>query len=367
MLAYSTMESKKRPREDKSSREEKYKRVPAKRKVCKCSMCPQTFMNEGNKKSHEKSHNYGNTIVQPARQVAEEKVVKKRRTKRIVGPQVHNIVKERNAMFRDHLVTTSLPPQQTMDDPPMQMEDPLDGGNLWMDENDAGYAGEDDPVLPEFDDLNFRDGEEVVGGRVRLDEDDDILLNKAQIFENTSDYIQWRRVYYEPFLDGGKYVLPPEFDVEFTKTLAKLNEIKKATFEDVDLGEINRQLLQLTEVGGLSLHVQEHMHNFLLQHLSEEKCSEMLPPGARNLLATKSEDKGLKFTVYNPYLSSDYIDCQMEMANIMDAVIMILKDPDLRGNIVSDILILHLLYPFFCTFLSLFHLSCTSMCIIIVT
>ena len=111
-------------------------------------------------------------------------------------------------------------------------------------------------------------------------------------------YLIWQKGYYAPHLHNGKFNMPPPLDIECTKMISLLQDLKEADFSDVRMAKINVELMKLTEVCGFSKQNQNNLHDFLLTYVDATHKSELLTPAARNLLAEQSDRKGLKFTTY---------------------------------------------------------------------
>ena len=331
-----------------------------------CNVFPcvnRKFTNKGNKRTHDLAehtltvlkYSEKKKVVLPVRKIKK----KKTSTKRITGAAVSGAIALENQLHTDRLRDMSKPPVATMGPfNPLFVDDDIMMADSESNENDYERNMESEENLVDEEvggdiDLDFvygtnGGGEEVVGGQVLFNNVDDDFTMRVAHLEEYGDldipdefrkYLIWQKGYYAPHLHNGKFNMPPPLDIEFTKMISLLQDLKEADFSDVRMAKINVELMKLTEVCGFSKQNQNNLHDFLLTYVDATHKSELLTPAARNLLAEQSDRKGLKFTTYYPLLGTElanlYQGSEIHMANILDAVIMMLKDPELFGKVVS--------------------------------
>lgn len=363
----------KRVANDELSGPAKRHRTPS-TQVIYCDVFPcvhKFFSNKGNKTLHDKKEHKGglqpyNLQPKKIKKPIKLKVKVKRKSRvslrKVRTAATESIVSE-NLLLAERLRVQSLAPTVTIgplsplnDDE--AMDQPFDVEDIVPETNLFGLG---DEFVEEDENNEFKvdinaNGEDVVGGQVIFNvdafdvycEDDDNLLRIEEVYAGVDGsglpqryqrYLRWRKSYYKDYLCDGKFCMPPELDLEYTITLAMLDELPVADFADVRMSEINRDLLQLSEVGGLSKQNQWNIHRFLTKYLDENKKKLLLTPPALTFAAQNSNSKGLKFTTFNPLknkkLAEMYKGAEIPMANLLDAVIMMLKDPEIFGQIVS--------------------------------
>ena len=317
-------------------------------KMLKCNYCVRTFNNEGIRKTHMDATHKDEPLLRGQNSRSEPKEVKPKRTrtrtkesnKWITGSAAY---KKTDQAQKDYLLRVGMLDEQHHQSLQMQEAEEEDGGDYQdgfiMSENGSTKSTESSIIDQEELLCRRMDGEELVGGKVLSDcesekeeEEDDLVMKLA---EKQGAFKRWRMQYYKDFLFN-KFVLPPEYDFKHTRELAMLSELITPDFADVfgDKSAINHDLLKLCEGGALSNQFQEHIHDFLLKYVKDEHLEQMLPPKARNLLAKESGDKGLPFTTYYPFKGDMFKNAQFEMGNMMDAVILMLKDLQLKGKVV---------------------------------
>ena len=165
-----------------------------------------------------------------------------------------------------------------------------------------------------------------------LDQNLFVTAEELAAAENDEAFLD---MYYKPFLCGDLFKRPPLRDYKKTKELAMKSKLDVTDFSDVEMGSLNVKLMRFTEQAGLSGECQNNLHDILLEFLAEEHKEVLLTPLERAKLAGESEQKGLEYTSSNPTDSTMFKGCQIEMGNIMDAALNMLKNPILQKAFVS--------------------------------
>lgn len=279
-----------------------------------CPICKAKFTLKSSMKNHERIH-YTKEI---------KKKKDKRETKNL-GPTMVRVHQEMVDEYEQHIPSED---DQLIYGSPMHDGDDEGGDDLLKGVN---------KVIYEDDDPSLLHGEDVVGGQPLLSESDS-EENEAPTptIIQTQDDIEYRNEYYKENMKLD-FAMPPPWDHSATLEKALQGQSDENTFTDVfEDDELNRDILQFTELAGVSMSNQERLHEILMTHLSEEKQDQLLTPRKRLEFVNMSQHKGIPFTSHNLYTGPLYINTTMQLADSTVVLISMLQDPNIDKQVVSN-------------------------------
>ena len=294
----------------------------------KCPECLEVFDYASGLGNHMVTHGY----VKPVPELKKRKVkaVPLNQQKR-VSRDIGGYVQEENVQALERMEEQYEPVDDIMEpDPFMPSVSDVDS-----DDSDSDIEELEEELeggLLSGSDASNEEYEDVPEGYHRSVEELAPTAEELASAANDEDFLQ---KYYEPFLCGDLFKRPPKWDYNKIKELAMKPTLDVIDFEDVEMGDLNVKLMRFTEQAGLSGECQMYLHSILLEVATEEHLQTLLTPQERINLASRSEQKGLEYKSSNPTENTMYTGCQIEMGNILEAALKMLKNPILQESFVS--------------------------------
>lgn len=282
-----------------------------------CPVCGTKYNFRSSMKNHERTH-----------YLAPVEKVKLKRVSKNVAPLFQ--VLHENTLTALQTIT-HVEDEQLHIDPELPM-----GGDNFSDAEEQGPDNADKDTVHEEDQVVLnKEGDEVVGGDPLLFEPEDDVILPPPIFVCKQDN-DFRDDYWEGSDPNNVFNRPPLWDHDFTRMKAMQGCADTNDFNDVFEGsEINRDLLQFSELSTLSLPNQMALHALIEKYARPEVVADMLSCREINELAKMSEHKGLTFIQHNLYNGNLYNNTTMSCANSIDALVQMMQSKALGKEIVS--------------------------------